>query len=171
MTNERVIFLDMDGVLCTPRACLAHGQKGLNRYLDPIGIDFLNRFTKASNSMIVVSSTWRTLFDDFAFKTLMATAGYTGRYKKDWKTPDFFKQTNSGLWMAPGDGKATRPIEIQEWLNNHLEVGEYLIFDDDSFEWNEKQTKRWIHTDTYNGITHQNMIDACQKWNISIEDL
>lgn len=168
MTNERVIFLDMDGVLCTPRACLAHGQKGLNRYLDPVGIDFLNRFTKASNSMIVVSSTWRTLFDEMSFKTLMATAGYTGRYKKDWKTPNY--SNNPKLWDS-GDSKSSRPNEIQEWLNNHSEVGDYLIFDDDSFEWNEKQLKRWIHTDVYNGITHQNMVDACQKWQISIEDL
>lgn len=169
--NERVIFLDMDGVLCTPRACFAHGQAGLQRYLDPVGIDFLNRFTKVTKSHIVVSSSWRTLFDEFAFRTLLMTAGYTGTFKKDWKTVDHFKQTNSGLWLAPGDGKATRPNEIQEWLNNHPEVTDYQIWDDDSFDWNDHQKKRWIHTDTYNGITFENIKRACELWGVSIKDL
>lgn len=55
---ERVIFLDIDGVMNSV-ATRPHTREGLVSWLDPANVAVLNQIVEATGAVIVVSSTWR----------------------------------------------------------------------------------------------------------------
>lgn len=134
-----IIFLDFDGVICTPRHCIALKQRGINSCLDPVALGFLNRIVKEYNCKIVISSTWRKHDDAFDFKRMFCIAGFidlANSIHEDWSTID-----------SP---EAHRGSEIKVWLDKHNNP-EYIILDDDS-DMLDYQMDRFIKTDCYNGM-------------------
>lgn len=89
------------------------------------------------NAKIVISSTWRSFFTveewNKAFKCLkldhMEVVGVTGY-----------------------DDSRIRGYEIQEWLDEHKEVKDYVIIDDDS-DMLPTQMNNFFPTDNYCGLT------------------
>lgn len=157
--KPNIIFLDIDGVLCVTR-CSFDRFPCLLKRIDPIGIEFLNAFCYATNSKLVMSSTWRLGHDDFplrAFSSLL-TAGLKNKhiFYDDPITKDL-----------PG----WRGNEIQDWLDrNKDKYDKYMILDDDS-DMLEHQMDRLIKTDGYNGILFEHMKDMCDLFNIDAKDL
>ena len=140
-----IIFLDIDGVLCTTRVAVANGENGLLAGFDPIAMTFLNRICREYDDMqIVISSTWR-IFDGRnrrVFYELFASAGYIDLAKslhQDWQT---------SMNMKPG----SRGLEINEWLQDHYNPKQYIIIDDDNDFWPSQQDKL-VLTDPLNGMT------------------
>lgn len=139
----RVVFLDIDGVLCTPRAALALGDYGIIRAFDPVGIQFLNRLFEAAPYFLVMTSTWRR---DVGSRTALQACGCHAPFHEHWRTGD---RWSSGDIQCSRDA---RPAEIGDWLAKHGPA-EFIIFDDDPFNWTEEQAGRLVECDTYNGIT------------------
>lgn len=142
----KVVFLDIDGVLCTPRACFAVGDKGIFSYLDPIACLLLKRLLVETGAKLVISSTWRKLHPGTSFDAILSAAcpglGTFVYYpfadeekRKDWRTKDL-----------PGQ----RGGEIQEWLDRHPEVTHFVILDDDSDMLHLKD--KLVQTDAYDGL-------------------
>lgn len=110
-----MIFLDVDGVIVTPRSHRALGKGWLKRAPDPVAIGFLNRIARETGAAMVVSSTWRK--DGPSFLRQLRHWGYDGRVHEDWRTDEL-----------PG----LRGDQIQRWLDKHPEVTRFAILDDDS---------------------------------------
>jgi GTP cyclohydrolase II len=139
---ERVLFLDMDGVVVTLRSHMALGQVGgMMRKFDPIAIGYINRFCAEFDMSIVVSSVWRKSHN---VPELLVAEGVTVPFHKDWKT---------------GNGRTGfRGQEIQDWLEAHPEAKHYSIWDDDR-DFFDYQTKYHLLTSSCDGISHEGFID------------
>lgn len=120
VSQRPIIFLDMDGVVSTPRAYIVQADKpGRDRWLDPISMRYLDMLCGYSNALVVISSTWRLMYDGRqAFTDLLARNGCAAELHEDWRTAQF----NTG----------PRGAEVQDWLDRHPEFTRYLILDDEA---------------------------------------
>lgn len=135
----KVIFLDMDGVLCTYRSCCV--QRGLMQVLDPVGIQMLGILLRDSGAQLVLSSTWRFHNDKHSMTAILQNAGL---YDVPWHP----------VWATPAKmDRMSRGQEIQEWLDeNGGDLTSYLILDDDRAIL-EHQKPFWIETSMLDGIS------------------
>lgn len=62
--SNTVIFLDMDGVLQSPRYCVAIDETGLLSALEPAAMHMLRNLVVESDAKIVLSSSWRLGMDN-----------------------------------------------------------------------------------------------------------
>jgi hypothetical protein len=144
----KIIFLDMDGVLCTQRSHIAQGLQHMPDHhpfmdaLDREGIGMLNKFNeKHPDVLYVLSSTWRkhhTLQQMIDY--MCGVYGFNGEFHPDWKTVEL---------------SGPRGLEIQEWLARHPDTDNYLILDDND-DMLESQKYHFVQTDDFNGITMRN---------------
>lgn len=142
----KVIFLDIDGVLCSFRTY---------HFLDVYATSFLINLCENKNIKIVISSSWRKnknaeVFFKNIFKDIL---------HKNWKTPILDREQSNGLWTS-----VSRGTEIQKWLDNN-NVSEYLILDDD-IDILESQKNNYIKIDTLNGIIYDDMVKILKYFNI-----
>jgi hypothetical protein len=145
----KVIFLDIDGVL---NLCYDYllSQQGLPSQRDDYGSSFhphfvenLKRLIEETDAKIVISSTWR-LSGLSIMKEMWKHRNLPGEIIDI--TPCFMRTRNTSL--CRGD-------EIQEWLNNHIEVTNYVYIDDDHVDVNENQLPYFIKTaDNCDHIDH-----------------
>lgn len=138
----KIIFLDIDGVLCTLRAHIAQNGNRLMKALDREAIGLLNR-AAFGDTRYVLSSTWRILHDQGFMEAHLAAHGWNGLFHQDWKT---------------GRINGPRGLEIAEWLGRHPEVSGYAIVDDDK-DFLPDQLPRHVHTPNADGLTWQNFRD------------
>ena len=117
MKVEKIIFLDFDGVIITPRT------KFLK--FDPICIELLQDLINRSDAFIVVSSSWRI---GNTFRAMRAMF-------------DGFDLFDKVIGMTPvQNGEWVRGQEIDEWLKEpklassqlELDLQGFVILDDDS---------------------------------------
>lgn len=147
MSEERIIFLDIDGVACTLRSHFAIGTGSLMQALDPLVIGFLMRLCEATpDTYIVVSSTWRLLGGEPDCLDKLYAAGVRPEFvHEDWMTPNL-----------PGH---TRGEEVDDWLSAHPHVKEYVIIDDDD-DFSEEQKGRLVKTVFNDGLSAEGMLKA-----------
>ncbi len=152
-----IIFLDIDGVLCTTRTCVAQRLgdpvSGRFREFDIVGCGLIRTICHKSDAKIVISSTWRLGADitgknKEGFKSSLhdnlEEGGLIQYIHEDWRTKDLRFSTED-IW---------RGHEIQEWLGRHPEVKKYVILDDDC-DMLLEQKPYFVNTDANNGITYE----------------
>jgi hypothetical protein len=125
MTHRPLLFLDIDGVLCTWET-IKVGRRlfedGSFCSLDTTCIDRLNHITDATGTQIVISSSWRS-DDDSLFGRLCRYLKHCGvKAEIVGRTPTILD--------------ADRGVEIQDWLEEHapsVAVSlDFVILDDES---------------------------------------
>jgi len=143
----KIIFLDIDGVLCTTRSHVGQGKRGLMQALDREGVGLLNRMA-IDSTKFVLSSSWRHHFPKEWMEEHLHQHGWTGEFHENWCTTI----NHSG----------TRPDEIAEWLSKNPigDKGQYVILDDDSWNWSEEQQNHVVKTDFNNGIMWEDFLKA-----------
>lgn len=118
----KILFLDIDGVLNSVKFfnTLPHGftTTRSDEILDPEAIERVNKIINETGAKIVVSSSWRIGLSLVELQILLKDHGITG---------DIIGMTPSLSFKGRRRGH-----EIQAWLNNHLEVIDFIILDDDS---------------------------------------
>ncbi len=114
-----LIFLDMDGVISTPRACLVQADlPHPDCFMDPIAMQYLNLICRTGRARVVLSSSWRLIYEEEEFIGFMHAHGFSGVFHGDWRTR--------------GSANGFRGDEVQEWRDRHPEeTGTYVILDDD----------------------------------------
>ena len=142
-----VIFLDIDGVLNV----FSHDHDEFGSQFHQHLVDNLRRVIDETGAKIVISSTWR----------------YSGleRMQEMWEkrnlpgevidiTPDCTYLHNEGLfeWLD----QVERGHEVEYWLNEHPEVGQYVIFDDDN-DFLPHQRNNFVRTS--DNINHPDCVD------------
>ena len=125
----KVIFLDIDGVLNTPKLLQKFGWN----FIDDILVALLARIVRETDSKIVLSSTWRIEEHD---KKLVAQALSRHGLEIFDVTPVINKTVNSASWdnwvnasEAVRDSWVKRSDEIQAWLDG-ASVDKFAILDD-----------------------------------------
>lgn len=141
----KIIFLDFDGVISTNRAWIAqeHIKHFDMRWLDPIACGLIAKLCARYDYKIVVTSTWRK----YGYERVSACLSIVGLFEylhDDWCTQD--------LWSS-GSSSGSRPLEIDAWLLDNSDVTDYLIIDDDSFDWTDQQRNNWIKTNQLDGFS------------------
>ena len=132
MKIEKIIFLDFDGVIITPRTEFLH--------FDPICMEHLKHIIDETNAFIVISSTWKIGTPFIELKAMFEPFGMFQRV----------------LGTTPNiDGDFVRGREIDTWLNSihakRFDIKNFIILDDDSDM--EPHMNRLIQTNTQEGLT------------------
>jgi hypothetical protein len=154
MTN--ILFLDMDGVLCTARSTFMakeiYGEVPHN-YLDKEATEYILRIVRKYGFKIVVSSVWRGHPE---FKAAMRYFGFVfSDFHPDWRT----KNIDIG----------SRGLEIQDWLDrNEPQLDKYIIFEDEPSDLlTHHKEQHLVQCDTYNGI----MFNSIMQFDKRVIDL
>ena len=169
----RVVFLDIDGVL-NSEAYLRkleeqHRQLGhtdptrpkrdttcdcfkLYHQIDRDAIVRLNRLVATTKAKIVISSSWRKLFDAPELHRILGEHGLVAEIIGE--TPD--GANDPEMRETYGDiDRIFRGHEIDLWLSKHPEVDRFVILDDDSDM--EMHNNRLVQTDCEEGLLDEHV--------------
>lgn len=139
--SRPVIFLDIDGVIQSPRYSTAVDECGFVSVFEPAAMHMVRNLIIKANCHVVISSSWRHGPDDpRELKQIFRCCGFkdiANAFHHDWRTKSI-----DGL---------TRGHEIAEWLSRHQDIENYLILDDDPSMLPE-QADHFVQTDSDNGI-------------------
>lgn len=155
----KVIFLDIDGVLCTHRAHYARGRQapnGLMHVLDREAVGLLNILCCAglphTEVRVVLISTWRLPQHPLSRGELkpiedhLRSHGFVGKFHSDWKAPHL-------------GGEDLRGHEVAAWLAEHAGVDDFLIIDDRATFLSE-QSSRHVRPNYFEGLSWLNFVHA-----------
>jgi len=149
-----IIFLDIDGVLVNPETCIAMDDHGGYSYIDPVSAGLVRRLCEDYNCRIVISSSWRKLFDAESMKAILGAAcPRLGNYMytdERWRTVSL----NGVPINEHGRGK-----EIKQWIDKYSSTfNKFVILDDDSDM--EPLMDSFVKTDAYQGFRLRDFINA-----------
>ena len=143
----KVIFLDFDGVITVPPKWLIKTDK----------LKWIKRIVDETGAKIVVSSSWR--MDDVE-RTREFIFGEQKRTKRNkmlqWLVDNIYDVTHTH--------KSPRGEEIKDWLNEHPEVENYVIIDDDG-DMLDEQLYHFVQTNYEHGIGESEVIYAIKILN------
>lgn len=164
-----VVFLDIDGVLCTIRACVATGDKGGLKYLDPIAVKCFERILESVNAQYVVSSSWRIIHPDIP--AILKCVGLHGEpfYPDDWKLGTKKYKDSREFYYTPRHEKQFRGHEVDMWLDRYGKRP-YIILDDESDFTDYQKKHHLIKTDEMNGILFEHMEEAIDNLKKQVEN-
>lgn len=158
MTKPNIIFLDIDGVLCTPRSFVADGGSHGGKAYDPTGVKLINRLCEECNAEIVVSSVWRGAGSHIVRGELLLM-GIRAKFFVD--KIDDNNYHNSYDWdscITPFPIIGFRGDEINKWLEKYgTKINKYVCIDDDG-DFHPNQPL--VQTDCMNGITFENFVEV-----------
>lgn len=121
MKDEKIIFLDIDGVLNSRQSITnAGGQARYRTWPAPYHVKQLNKIIELTNAKVVISSTWRIGKSLSELNHLFILADFKGILVDT--TPILDKS----------DLNIIRGMEIQAWLDIHPDIRRFVILDDDS---------------------------------------
>lgn len=146
--KTRVIFLDVDGVICTDRSYLAYDVPNKRRMWnawDEVACTVIREACK-TGIQIVVSSTWRHPKHEVELMEHLTKHNLIEYLRRpNWKTLD----------LAWEDG-SIRGHEIARYLADNPDIEDYKILDD-VMQFLESQRDHLIFTDCDNGMNGANM--------------
>jgi HAD domain in Swiss Army Knife RNA repair proteins len=138
MKPEKIIFLDIDGVLNTDKHLIKFGRDHIDQKL----ISILRSIVLQTKAEIVLSSTWR--LDNYA-KNLVKKALDNKDLKFICCTPHIESTTKK---------RTNRSEEIKKWLSGHPSVEKYAVLDDrDDAGYGIE--KNFFQTDPRVGLTYE----------------
>ena len=133
-----VIFLDIDGVLNSERLMDRRLSEGIEFDCDPecyhnideIEVNRLSEFCEEYNVKIVLSSSWRCWNLEDTIEDLSQS-----RYKYIHPIIKYIVGVTPRLYVEKANGSwdhLDRGYEIKKYLDNHKDIEEYIIIDDDA---------------------------------------
>lgn len=156
-----VIFLDFDGVLNSATSFLYEGNRRDRHHEqnvkgpvnETLSLHCCAAFQEVLYTYpevkIVISSTWREIFDLEWLKT---------------KLSDYHIDSSRVIDRTPSSYSGDRGIEIQQWLDNHPEVTHYAIIDDNDWGITDVHGKdRFVQTDWERGMGVNHTFELIKK--------
>lgn len=141
----KLLFLDFDGVITTYQSIWK---------IDMNKVKIINNICDKTDAKIVVTSSWRIGYAGVvsAFHKYLRQYFIKNQYLDHFKD-EFDKFINNIVGMTDSVG-TSRGNEIKLYMNEHPEVENYVILDDDS-DMCDYQLFNFVQTDTYEGITER----------------
>ena len=143
--SEKILFLDIDGVLNSKffYKYIFKRENGYSR-LDPYCVILVKKLVYEFSLKVVISSTWRV--------------GAMERLVKELNENDLVNQLHKD-WLTPVVRPACRGKEIDLWLNNHPEITEYIILDDNQNVF-DHHLSRFVQTSAFMGMVQESYYQA-----------
>jgi len=168
---DKYIFLDIDGVLATPKSIEGLGGEWK---IEDEKQELLKQIIKLTGAKIVLSSSWRK-WDLESTIEFMKQEGFwfsdliVGITIRAYQYLDRTKKIHLSI---------PRGVEIKQWIDTHIhsdnginwelkELGvdyQYVILDDDS-DMLYTQRKNFVRTNSNSGLTSGNCLDAIRILN------
>lgn len=149
-----IIFLDVDGVLCTP---LSFALSRLFRLpmdrqaFDPAALFWLRRLVKATGAAVVLSSSWRV---ELYLEEPVCRAAVENLYAA------LAKNGTPIAGSTPLLPDADKGAEIAAWLETHP-TQTYAVLDDrDCFAGFPAVGEHWVPVDPARGLRYRNYLAA-----------
>ena len=148
----KIIFLDIDGVVCNQKCWKSREDEDGHHIFDQNCLKLLEKIIEKTEAKIVISSTWRFLGLE-SLKDLFRLRG--------------FKYYNQIIDITGEDNCRLRGVEIYQWIEEFKKkekLESYVIIDDDSdmLYW---QRNYFVKTNTYKGINGHNANKAIKILN------
>lgn len=131
----KVIFLDFDGVITIPPRW----------YIKADLIKNVKKIVDATGAKIVVSSAWRM---NSVEETIKKMIGWPKRCPRNRMLNWFIEN----LYDVTHTYKGLRGDEIKDWLDEHTDVENYVIIDDDG-DMRDDQLYHFVQTNFEDGLT------------------
>lgn len=174
----RIMFLDIDGVLCTMRSEFAFGDdKGLMMSWDITVCQMIRVLCEKFGFKIVISSTWRSQNTTERLRSHLAVYGLIGHlyHKKGERKKWFYgKEEKSFEWRTKwirakedkkeGERSVRRGLEIKEWLGRHPFISDYVIIDDDGDMLKEQMSHFIKVKDGEEGFSSKDFYEIYQRY-------
>lgn len=137
----KVIFLDFDGVITIPPKW----------YLKADKIKYIKQIVDVTGAKIVISSSWRQGTVELTIEKMIGRTKRCPRNRMlNWLIDNLYDVTS---WICYDKYFGTgRGGEIQTWLDDHPEVDNYVIIDDDGGML-DSQLFHFVQTNYEDGIT------------------
>lgn len=152
-SSKSVLFLDIDGVLNSKKTLGVYGE-----HLSSPMVRSCNKIVKLTACDVVISSSWRVLYDIPTLQAMLFNQGFTWAHKIVGRTDDLPQK---------------RGYEIQKYLDEH-DYSCYCILDDET-DMLDHQKPFFIRTNWDIGLTDEDAENAikllgqvnskCQKCN------
>jgi hypothetical protein len=131
----KVIFLDFDGVITIPPKW----------YLQADLIKNVKKIVDETGAKIVVSSSWRMSTIEETIDKMIGRPKRCPRNKMlNWFIDNLYDVTHTY--------KGLRGQEIKDWLNEHNDIENYVIIDDDG-DFLDEQLYHFVQTNYEDGLT------------------
>ncbi len=137
----KILFLDIDGVICSIRSAVAFGgypwkvdKSNIDKF-DIVAINLIRKICEETDTKIILSSIWRL------------SEGYEA-LSKSLNLPMIGQTPSLHLSRRRGE-------EINQWLLEHPEISQYVIVDDDT-DMLENQLSHFVKVDSRNGLSFEN---------------
>lgn len=142
--NNKILFLDFDGVLNTEHyQCLLQyqgkpWQDEHGAFFDPNAVKQLKRIIDATDADIVVESSWKYLGLE-AMQEMWAVRNLPGRV----------------IDITPSSVGDDKGVEIASWLSEHATQDTHYVIIDDEYVILDSQSSHFVLTNPYEGITEE----------------
>ena len=173
MENTKIIFIDIDGPLCSSRASFLPEnktslrnkedpmQQGHHKYFDPCAVWMMNDIILKVKPMFVLSTSWAKYYsidEMINFFELNKLHINKNNIHEDWVTP---KRMSS-----------QRVHEIDWWLDDHPEITEYVIIDDSVSreDFCNVKVDRVVNVDSYDGLNYSNYLEVLKILSYDLEN-
>lgn len=157
----KVIFLDFDGVITTPKSKCK---------LDPERMALLGRILDATDAKIVISSSWRRYSLEETIKHITdASNFFVGGNPFPYPEAVVGVTERMYSFCYPNNERhfgLPRGCEIEHYLNQHSNIDSYVIIDDDQ-DMLLCQAENFVHTDGEIGLTEDDVEKAIKILNNS----
>lgn len=187
VNKVRLVFLDIDGVINSVKTSIfANGYPNLDikgdnfivpklvneRGFDRYAIDLLNKLLIATNSHIVLSSTWRIGVDIYQIRYFMEKIGFDptrtiGKTASSGTRGEEIFNYLQGMGekrsMRDGDYFANNGRLIKSLANVEMTVDSYVIIDDIDEFTQEQKLSHLVLTDGYEGLSLADTLLAGSK--------
>lgn len=150
MSEERIIFLDIDGPMIPASYYLVHRDCSHKRKFPETQIALLNELCERAGAKIVFNSTHNQSWDWVEdIDVAIVRAGFMPYHirKTDFKT------------RYPS---LPRDLAVTEWLANHNPNADWIAIDDVRFTDDERLF--WVDADT--GVTLRHLNDIADHWRL-----
>jgi len=144
-TFDSIIFLDIDGVLCTqypwkPDVIAEDGYSAFNATC----VQNLNRLIAQTKAKVILTSSRRINKTAAAFEEIMHRRGFRG---------EVAGKINEHTEL----NQSSRSEEIVAWLEKNGEPRRYVILDDDTrlAEIGERYLPHWVRTTYHRGLDEE----------------
>jgi len=154
----KALFLDVDGVLNSVDWMQqidgrnAWDQADGGTQLDPAAVLRLERIVRETGALVVISSSWRKMYDPETIEGFLRRHGFTGKVIGETAHHIPMEERTT---EQQSSGKYQRGWEIKAWVDEHPEVTHFAILDDDSDM--DGVADHFVHTEYPHGLTDEHV--------------
>lgn len=150
----KILFLDVDNVICTPRYNLVAENQWQD--FDPVACNIIKRICEETECLIVLSSSWGR--GDWTYEEFLDSITKA--------CPELMKyfHANDFRLLKNNYTNETRSESIAKWLERHPEVEAYAILDDvcSYGKCVEEVDEHLVLCDVNTGVGFEEYLDVCK---------